>query len=272
MAEEDKGCPPPPKCAPCKPGAPGWLATFSDLCTLLLTFFVLLVSMASFDKTKAEPALGSVREAFGGNVLNKGEVMMPGKSPEDMPTMMDGSDPVKPFPIDFMTMEGMLDKHEMNRESDEQLNNMSKDLKEFELSDSVNMFEIKEGIKVSVKDKIYFKEGSIKLEKMSVETFEKVTKLLSSGDWFVYVEGHASRGEQAGEMDAYQISAKRAEAVTKLLIKRGISPNRVVTSFYGDTQNDLEGQNMKGDEKDRRVEFVIRKVSPRENGKKIEVK
>ncbi|MFZ4712267.1 MAG: OmpA/MotB family protein [Bacteriovoracaceae bacterium] len=262
------------KCPPCKPGAPGWLATFSDLCTLLLTFFVLLVSMASFDKTKSEPALGSVREAFGGNVLEKGEVMMPGKSPEDIATMMDGTDSVKPFPIDFKTMEGMLDKHEINRESDEQVGDMTKTLKEFELSEAANVFEVKEGIKVSINDKIYFQNGSIKLEKVTVEIFEKVVKLLTNSDWVVYVEGHASRGEASPEgKDAFALSAERAAVVTRVLIKRGVAPSRVTTLFYGDTQSDVEGGNgLTGDVKDRRVEFTIRKASLRENGKKIDIK
>ncbi len=31
------------------PGAPEWMVTFSDFMTLLLTFFVLLLSFSSFD-------------------------------------------------------------------------------------------------------------------------------------------------------------------------------------------------------------------------------
>jgi chemotaxis protein MotB len=261
-------------CPPCKKGAPEWLATFSDLCTLLLTFFVLLVSMASFDKTKAEPALGSIREAFGGNVLEKGEVLVPGKSPEDEPTMMDGQDTVRPFPIDFKTMEGLLDKHEINRESDEQLNDMTKNLKEFDLEDSVNVSTIPEGIKVAVKDKIYFQTGSVKLEKVTVEIFEKMVKLLTNSDWVVYVEGHAAKGEASSDgKDAFALSAERATVVTRVLIKRGVAPSRITTMFYGDTQEEggRDG-NLTGDAKDRRVEFVIRKSSLREDGKKVNLR
>ncbi|MEZ4872124.1 MAG: flagellar motor protein MotB [Bdellovibrionales bacterium] len=46
-------------------GAPGWLATFADLMSLLLTFFILLLSFAEMDVTKYKRAIGSIREAFG---------------------------------------------------------------------------------------------------------------------------------------------------------------------------------------------------------------
>ena len=45
----------PPKCKECAPGLPAWMATFSDLVTLLLTFFVLLLSFAKTESAKYEP-------------------------------------------------------------------------------------------------------------------------------------------------------------------------------------------------------------------------
>ena len=49
------------------------------------------------------------------------ETITRGKLPDDAPTMIDAELPVQPFPINFMTMEGMLDKKEVNRASDEDL-------------------------------------------------------------------------------------------------------------------------------------------------------
>ena len=129
-----------PKCPPCKPGAPGWLATFSDLCTLLLTFFILLLSFAKTETAKYEAAVGSLRNAFGGNVLKAGEVIRSGKSPSDAATMIDSDMPAKPFPIEFLTAEGLLDKHEINRDSDTQLNQLKKMLADNELSESANVY------------------------------------------------------------------------------------------------------------------------------------
>ncbi|MEM7646467.1 MAG: flagellar motor protein MotB, partial [Pseudomonadota bacterium] len=42
-----------------KPGAPLWMATFADMMSLLLTFFVLLLSMAEIDATRFRKISGS---------------------------------------------------------------------------------------------------------------------------------------------------------------------------------------------------------------------
>ncbi len=133
-----------PKCEKCKPGLPGWMATFSDLVTLLLTFFVLLLSFAKTESAKYEAALGSIRNAFGGNVLKKGEVVQLGRSADNQPTMVESQSPVKPFPVEFLTTEGLLNKHEINRESTETLNMMKQDLENTGLADNVNVYEEKE--------------------------------------------------------------------------------------------------------------------------------
>lgn len=47
-------------------GAPEWVVTYGDMMSLLLTFFVLLVSMSSIqEEEKFQQALKSIREAFG---------------------------------------------------------------------------------------------------------------------------------------------------------------------------------------------------------------
>ena len=46
------------------PGAPAWMATFSDLMNLLLTFFILLFSMSSVDAAKFEEIAASLNASF----------------------------------------------------------------------------------------------------------------------------------------------------------------------------------------------------------------
>lgn len=64
MEEEECNCPP--------PGLPAWLATFADLMSLLMCFFVLLLAFSEMDVLKFKQIAGSMKFAFG--VQNKIEV------------------------------------------------------------------------------------------------------------------------------------------------------------------------------------------------------
>ncbi len=52
------------KCPDCPKCLPGWLAAFGDLMSLLLCFFVLLLSMSSMDARKVTDAIGSLAGAL----------------------------------------------------------------------------------------------------------------------------------------------------------------------------------------------------------------
>ena len=58
--EEDHEC---PECPP--KGAPAWMATFADMATLLMAFFVLILSFAEFNVPKFKQISGSMKNAFG---------------------------------------------------------------------------------------------------------------------------------------------------------------------------------------------------------------
>ncbi len=66
MDDEDKKCDCPP------PGLPQWMGTFADLMSLLMCFFVLLLSFSEMDVLKFKQIAGSMKFAFG--VQNQLEV------------------------------------------------------------------------------------------------------------------------------------------------------------------------------------------------------
>ncbi len=261
MADEDvvNEC---PECEPipeCKKGAPEWMATFSDLVTLLLTFFVLLYAMSKTDESKFESVAGSIRKAFAGNALKIGETIQLGKSPDDAPTMIESQEPVEPFPIDLLTTEGFLDKQEINRESDEVLAEMRKTIQSYDLAESVDFYQMKEGIKIRVKDKIIFKPNSTEMANTSFQNvFQRVVKLLRENKWTVFVEGYADKNER----DAYNLSSQRTMVVMKAITDRGVSADRVTPVFYGSSravENDFNSK----------VELILRKRDLRTPGKRV---
>ena len=60
IEEQEEEC---PKCPPA--GAPAWMATFADMATLLMAFFVLILSFAEFNVPKFKQISGSLKNAFG---------------------------------------------------------------------------------------------------------------------------------------------------------------------------------------------------------------
>jgi chemotaxis protein MotB len=66
IEEEEEEPQPPQKCPACPGGgAPAWMATFADMATLLMAFFVLLLSFAEMNVPKYKEVSGSMKNAFG---------------------------------------------------------------------------------------------------------------------------------------------------------------------------------------------------------------
>ena len=57
--DDEEGCP------ECKQGAPGWMATFADMATLLMAFFVLILSFSDTELPRFEYINGNIQYAFG---------------------------------------------------------------------------------------------------------------------------------------------------------------------------------------------------------------
>lgn len=60
LEDQDDEC---PKCP--SVGAPAWMATFADIATLLVGFFVLILSFAEFNQPRFKMIAGSLQQAFG---------------------------------------------------------------------------------------------------------------------------------------------------------------------------------------------------------------
>ncbi len=63
MSAEEEECP------PCPAGIPAWVMTFADLMSLLMCFFVLLLSFSEMDAQKFKRLAGELRDAFGVQTL-----------------------------------------------------------------------------------------------------------------------------------------------------------------------------------------------------------
>ena len=65
IAPAEPECPKCEECPECKAGAPAWMATFADMATLLMAFFVLILSFAEMNVPKFKQINGSLKNSFG---------------------------------------------------------------------------------------------------------------------------------------------------------------------------------------------------------------
>ncbi len=65
---EDEDEPDCPRCPPV--GAPAWMATFADMATLLMAFFVLILGFANFDEVSMKKMTGAMRDHFGVQIID----------------------------------------------------------------------------------------------------------------------------------------------------------------------------------------------------------
>ena len=140
---------------------------------------------------------------------------------------------------------------------------MKQQLQDVGLDENVTIYEQKEGIKVDVKDKLYFKDGTSELTEISVMVFDRLVKLMGTGQWNLLLKGTLQSMKKIKKRRRpYELSAFRATAVARSLIDKGVPANKITIVSYGDTRPvKVPGKSLKENKKlSRRVEFTVRKI------------
>ncbi len=248
MGEEEKAaieveCPE-EECPPCEEGLPGWFATFSDLCTLLLTFFVLLLSFSTMDIIKFKQMMGSMEKAFGYQVEHPGE--FEAKAPT-------------PITVQLSEEENkMLDYMEIG-------DKIKKSVEEEGLSKDVEIEVTKQGVLMRLKGDVTFPPGKAEINKKILPLLDKVAKILKEHpDYNLKVMGHTDNIpiRSSRYRNNWELSAARAISVIQYLInKYHIDPKRLEAIGYGPTRPLVPNTTPENRAKNRRVEFLFYKAS-----------
>jgi len=152
----------------CKKGSPGYMMTFGDMMSLLLTFFVMLLSMASFEPVKFAMTVQSLQGAFG--VL------------ESFPT-------VAILPNVQIPRFGDANKRRKASMSDAK--KFQERMKEKALDEGVKVKVTETGIAVKLSDPMIFSSGSDQVNPKIYSALKEVASIIDKyPDASVRVEGH----------------------------------------------------------------------------------
>jgi chemotaxis protein MotB len=231
-----------PECPP--PGLPMWMATYSDLVTLLLTFFVLLLTMASMDPIKFIQAKTSIEYAFGWSTK---AAPVPFSIPL-IPSPPKSKFTPNPQQAPIQHFKRIKTDLEMTK-IDNQVEAVQKD------NDSVIL---------RINERVLFEPGKTELNPASYPILRKVADIIRPLPLTMRIEGHTDATPMAkGQMNNWDLSVARAVSVMAFYQRNGLfSLDRMSAAGYGATRPLVPNTTPENMAQNRRVDFILRSNRP----------
>jgi len=214
----------------------GWIATFGDLVSLMLTFFVLIVSMSTMD----DLTLKEVSSAFSGGGMS----LFDSTSSRDIELLPPQDQP------NISLQELMLAARQ----------NSNRVLKNSVWHQKVKARVVDNKLILSLPDSVLFEAGRAKMESDDIVILKRLSKLLASIPGNIRVEGHtssASLPKDSPFSDAWSLSLARAASVLRVLEAEDISRSRLSLAGYGPSRPISTNATPYGRRKNRRVDIVL---------------
>ncbi len=230
------------KCPECEQCLPAWLAAFGDLMSLLLCFFVLLLSMSSMDAKKVSEAIGSLSGAM--SVLEGGTKTEISKQRIQESTPIESQDETSE--LVNRVQQAVGDANEMMEKGH---------------GPAVTLEEAQEGFVIELPAALLFKSGSATIENQDALLFLKRVALIIEElpkTMQVSVQGHTDNsnpGAKSPFKDNWELSSARAISVLQELILDGVDPARMSAAGFAQYHPVATNATESGREKNRRVEL-----------------
>lgn len=224
---------------------PSWMVTFSDLATLLLTFFVLLLSMSSMDDKSLRSLFTNFTSACG--ILNfkeLGEVYRP----KDV--MIDG---IYQRLKESLVIKRSDDPVEIPSESEETFLQES--------GGKVVMQDTEGGFKLVFGHKLMFESGKAEIKEEMKPVLDEVAKFIKASSFQVYIDGHTDNIPISSKEfpSNTSLSLARAYNVMIYLIEQGeVGSDSIALGGYGAKHPIAGNDSPAGRERNRRVEMIFK--------------
>ena len=275
--------------------ADGWIVTYSDLMTLLLCFFVLILSMAEVDIIKYKQLADTMRVAFGVQrdmeleSIPKGTSVVSTKFRPGIPDETT-EDAVQQITTDQTRNSLRIGNPDspVSEEKDIRDEVLTYDevmalIKETELDAEMLKrlldVEIKEGqidvestartILIRIREKGAFSSGSALLNSSFVSVIDKIAGALAQIEGRIAVEGHTDNVpiNTFAYPSNWDLSSARSVAVVRRMLDVApLPPSRLTASGFADTRPQAINTTVDGRARNRRVEIVVKQPLDEQSG------
>jgi chemotaxis protein MotB len=256
-----------------------WIMTFADLMTLLLTFFILLLSFSTIDAEKYKMIAQSMAVSFGVSWIQGSPppalqtevvpalmVLEPRVPPEEKTAQQeeppDEPDSGKPDPGD--SLEEQIVKRQAAKTLDPNVEKLAENLVqnlETEIaSNSLSVSYDNNRVMVRFSEEASFSSGSAELKEDMDPILSKIVAVLSQCEGDIIVSGYTDdRPITSGRFRSnWDLSAARAVSVVHYLIQtQQLNAERVMAAGHADSHSLVPNDSADNRAKNRRVELKI---------------
>ncbi|WP_299079474.1 flagellar motor protein MotB [uncultured Paraglaciecola sp.] len=286
-----------PKCPP--EGLPAWMGTFADLMSLLMCFFVLLLSFSEMDVLKFKQIAGSMKFAFG--VQNKIEVkdipkgtsviameFRPGRpEPTPIDTIQQQTTDMTQEMLEFQAgsedsaggrqkqrgeqrggaaQQTAAEQQTTSQEVSERMRKVAQQLEKEIIDGAIEMESLGQQITIRIRENGSFSAGSAFLQPQFIPILRKIGELLADMPGDIEVSGHSDSQQISNELyrSNWDLSSQRAVAVAEELRRaEGFDESRMSVVGKADTAPMSDGNEAQDRSRNRRVEISINQGKPK---------
>ena len=228
-----------------------WMVTFSDLLQLLITFFVLLISMSSMDAKVIKEMFNVFSGAAG--ALNLTE--------SSRYSDIDVVPSFTPNSVGWDELKEVITYDQEIAESRKLLEKEAKTLLITIEASGVDVINRGEDVALSVSDESMFEKGSVEIKKSLYPILNRIAGILAISKNNISIEGHTDDIPTVGKYvpSNWELSAARALAVYNYLMSTGlIDTMRMEAKGYSSNKPRVKNISEAYRKYNRRVEIVIK--------------
>ena len=210
----------------------GWMDTFADTMTLLLTFFILLYSISAVDSEKLKKLSEALQYSLTGD-----------SSIEEVQS------------IDDLKVE--IEKGTKYEDLAAKLNEI---IEKNSLTDEIKIREEERGIVLQVDESILFDSGKAEIKSESINVLDTIAKIIQETDNEIVAEGNTDNVpiNSAAYRSNWELSTERALSIVRYLIEnKNINPNRISLKGYGEFNPIVPNDTPENKAKNRRVDILV---------------
>jgi len=230
--------------------APPWVVTFGDLMSLLLCFFVLLLSFSEMDKAKYKEVAGSLAKAFG--IQRK---VMAYQAPKGIKMVAKDFDQELIATRDREEFFAMQQRQQAGRQLKKEIETHFQEMK-----DSLQVEVGEREVTIRMMGETAFDSGRADIKAQMVPLLLKVAQALEETPGDIVIAGHTDNVPiRSGPFKTnLELSIARAAVIAEFLLQQsGIEPRRLATMGFGQYRPLEDNAAEEGRRRNRRVEIIL---------------